>query len=932
MNVLLSIIYTLYFPTLIHTYPRNLEFFTLQNHPITLEDAQLLSSLIIKFRADKEYTLQLINNTLNLTNVKANICLYSAKLLNESSYGIFDLCNLTGKIYTKDRFIQIEDSVMITEQINEMESLQEVGNKKTNDKYMKIFVINDYDRVKEYRNDINRNTMEIYEVAKEIIEREDWGRYKVKLVLNGILNIMNGSFENVKDDEIVQNQIEKHEVETKEMVKDKSLQNDRLKNEALSDDTLNHYKLQNDSLKNKIVTNDSLKGDRLRNDRLENDSSNHDGLKDKGALYQCEKNLRLGDSSDMGEISKDDCDRDPDDKRIKKNIEDGYTKHAKNEIPRGDSLKTLKTINGVKETNHEIKKNCDSNEVKEKAITDIDSSSKKHKTKDDTSKVIDKKNHEMTETKGQNELNMPNKNNNMDSGIHADKEKSTNDSKMPDVSLNKPDAINGNTTENGSAMNKAYDVNLRKTIDDLKNNMKGLSYKLTSELTNNENSDLQSTDRENDAKIAKSSSQQTLPSENKPHYQISRPCIKLKYKDENVFDKAQINVLDPETEQKLRELAADRTETANYKLKKHLSLGFAKVTNTLHADEDQGMESTDSLKRFADVFEKIKSNWKNKDSSLARSNLIIMYSTKKDTKNIEGMTFIGGACSSNDAFSIIKLKPSDSTFYHGKVTAHEILHSLNARHDKDQVNGFLMEQQGCTTCMEDDRKISRYTIDQVTKFIDKQDAKCFAPDNLCGNGVIDPGEECDSGLPFGSDCCTPDCRLRKDCECDDRNGACCIDCKLIKSETCGKADQKSLDNSCLAQTYCDGKSPVCQQKYKQDGEKCVNGFCKNRICQSREVFCERIDRKFDRTCNEANQCKLVCVDDQFRCSVMGTIENDQKLPLLLPDGMPCSVGNVSGQCFKGQCRVEYEARKYLLPGAFVGIILLSVTLILMFLL
>ena len=109
LSSLRSIIYFLLIFEIAHQL--DIQFYDLQENLISQSKAQKLSSLIINISSDKNYKLQLQNNTLNLKNVKSNLCEYSAKLINEPSYGIFNICKLSWKIYTKDKMINIRDVV-----------------------------------------------------------------------------------------------------------------------------------------------------------------------------------------------------------------------------------------------------------------------------------------------------------------------------------------------------------------------------------------------------------------------------------------------------------------------------------------------------------------------------------------------------------------------------------------------------------------------------------------------------------------------------------------------------------------------------------------------------------------------------------------------------------------------------------------------------
>lgn len=397
-------------------------------------------------------------------------------------------------------------------------------------------------------------------------------------------------------------------------------------------------------------------------------------------------------------------------------------------------------------------------------------------------------------------------------------------------------------------------------------------------------------------------------------------------------------ILDNETEKKLRNIGVlnpikidtkkERGKIDFYKLISKFTSQFneEEISDFFNQKVSNDFKSPESLEKFADFLEPIKNDPKNKGTLFSTSNLIILLTEKEDNSNIEGLTFIGGACSTNDSYSIIRLKANDSLFYHGKVMAHEILHSLNATHDNEEINK-LMEKQGCTTCMEDDRKISENTKKQIYEFILNQDSSCFEKYNLCGNGILDEGEECDPGSPYGSECCTSTCKLRVNSECDDSNGKCCKDCKLLSKNTkCGNEEGM---NECENEAVCTGKSPICFESLKEDGFPCSDGICKKGVCQNRNLMCERIDRKFDKTCNAADTCQLVCVDSKNRCNLMGAILKDLQSPLDLPDGIPCKVNGIKGKCSSGKCEVGGGYEKYFLVVGALSMVLIVVLIIIL---
>lgn len=78
----------------------------------------------------------------------------------------------------------------------------------------------------------------------------------------------------------------------------------------------------------------------------------------------------------------------------------------------------------------------------------------------------------------------------------------------------------------------------------------------------------------------------------------------------------------------------------------------------------------------------------------------------------------------------------------------------------------------------------------------------------CGNGVIDPGEECDDGRSGAGDGCSPTCRVD--------HGWTCIDEPSQCTTTCGDGiialGVEQCDQEGIPPTGMDGCSSSCQQE------------------------------------------------------------------------------------------------------------------------
>ncbi|KAH9385941.1 uncharacterized protein NEMAJ01_0837 [Nematocida major] len=162
------------------------------------------------------------------------------------------------------------------------------------------------------------------------------------------------------------------------------------------------------------------------------------------------------------------------------------------------------------------------------------------------------------------------------------------------------------------------------------------------------------------------------------------------------------------------------------------------------------------------------------------------------------------------------------------------------------------------------------------------------PYPICGNGLVEEGEECDAG-PFGDACCTPDCKLRINALCSDFNSGCCNGCQPAKAGTVCRKSQ----NECQKSSVCDGRSAKCPSvSFFENRKKCSLGFCANGVCTSKDAQCVMggIKRSIVSAFPGYKGCVMKCLN----------INGD---PIILNnrafrDGTPCGW---SGVCAQGKC-------------------------------
>ncbi|GAB1860163.1 ADAM 12 [Camponotus japonicus] len=111
---------------------------------------------------------------------------------------------------------------------------------------------------------------------------------------------------------------------------------------------------------------------------------------------------------------------------------------------------------------------------------------------------------------------------------------------------------------------------------------------------------------------------------------------------------------------------------------------------------------------------------------------------------------------------------------------------------------------------------------------------------ICGNGFVEPGEQCDCGLKENCDnpCCNvTTCMLHSNASC--ATGECC-DLKTCRPKSAG-TECRSAEHECDLPEYCTGQSEYCPADvFKMDGEICSIGkaFCYQGSCRTHDDQCK----------------------------------------------------------------------------------------------
>ncbi|KAI5189018.1 hypothetical protein NECID01_0373 [Nematocida sp. AWRm77] len=268
------------------------------------------------------------------------------------------------------------------------------------------------------------------------------------------------------------------------------------------------------------------------------------------------------------------------------------------------------------------------------------------------------------------------------------------------------------------------------------------------------------------------------------------------------------------------------------------------------------------------------------------------------------------------------------------TVSHELAHNLGLVHDCDDdlcrtatptnypchpcgrcscKGKYLMNRKGTPNLLtfspSSQREMS-VILSQIEDILPKLN-EVTLPYSVCGNGLVEKGEECDAG-PFGDKCCTPTCRLKPGAACSDANNACCINCQIAPQGTvCRKRE-----NECQEDSVCNGVSPVCPPPiYRPNKEKCSVGRCASGICTSKNIQCTLAGDRKGLVSSSAshNGCVMKCMNLEGEEVVMPK--------RYFRDGTPCGW---NGACAAGRCEKDLRVKAIACLLMLVGVVLAAV--------
>lgn len=264
------------------------------------------------------------------------------------------------------------------------------------------------------------------------------------------------------------------------------------------------------------------------------------------------------------------------------------------------------------------------------------------------------------------------------------------------------------------------------------------------------------------------------------------------------------------------------------------------------------------------------------------------------------------------------------------VVAHEIGHNFGAIHDCTSRNcascsGSSCNCAQCDGCScnsqfimnpEADIKGDAFSPPSIRTICEKNPilATCLEDPgsrttitgNQCGNGVKEPGEECDCGPEDDRDpecvkcCIASECKLKPEAKCSDSNDECCQECQPKPAGTVCRSPR----GVCDIEEKCDGNSGICpKDKFLPDLKECTMektnspGKCASGLCTTRDEQC-RIRGSMASITGECsqfiNECTMICQAQGGGCI---------QISGFYIDGTSC--GGIDGKCNKGACEQSF---------------------------
>ncbi|XP_028922198.2 disintegrin and metalloproteinase domain-containing protein 28 [Ornithorhynchus anatinus] len=240
------------------------------------------------------------------------------------------------------------------------------------------------------------------------------------------------------------------------------------------------------------------------------------------------------------------------------------------------------------------------------------------------------------------------------------------------------------------------------------------------------------------------------------------------------------------------------------------------------------------------------------------------------SEEMVGLAFVGTVCSPFHSVGVIQ-DHSQNRFIVAGTIAHEMGHNFGMTHDTDQCKcptvTCVMDRalsnnipRGFSSCSQ--LSFKRFLSGKIPACIIRApNPKDIISTPICGNLLLEVGEDCDCGTPkeCTNNCCVAKtCKLKAGGQCAD--GECCENCQIRKAGTLCRP----VKDDCDLPEVCDGQSRKCPvDNYQVNGFPCQNGkgYCFMGKCPTLQKQCATIwgegVKAADAKCYEMNKVGLM---------------------------------------------------------------------------
>lgn len=232
-------------------------------------------------------------------------------------------------------------------------------------------------------------------------------------------------------------------------------------------------------------------------------------------------------------------------------------------------------------------------------------------------------------------------------------------------------------------------------------------------------------------------------------------------------------------------------------------------------------------------------------NSLKRCDLYHLLIGRGSYAGVVGMAFVGTVCSPSYDTSISAFSVGATPQSHATIFAHELGHVLGMNHDNNRCpSNYIMFSSDNNA-----KTFSSCSANDFEALILKGQGTCLQnpPDPnqvlsipVCGNYIVEQGEECDCGSSqeCKNPCCNAaTCRLTSGSQC--AQGLCCDNCKF----KVGGTPCRAQSNQCDLPEYCNGSYALCPvDVYIMNGYPCNNSasYCYSGVCQNYDDQCRAL--------------------------------------------------------------------------------------------